>query len=333
MSVLKRRGLVLGGGVALAAALIETRHFLHPQRHVTTDGKIRHVRLAWPEAAYDPIYDLCRKDLFSRFSLDVELADTSSGNMAIDAVRSGRADAAVAPILDWIPALYTSRPDQIPAKLVSSVNGGSYRLLVRRSLHLHKVSDLAGKRVGVRDMEGADRRFISIKLRRRGMHPTDSVNWIAMPNDDMAGALRTGEIDAVAVHDPAGWQILQETKGLTWNMIDSMTGAERERVDLALGIASGRLRDDPGLTSSLILALRAAAKSFPAKRAELAKQMQEDDNAPSDPRGMLDRQIGGHVVIGHDLRVQIEQYIDELKLIGIMRDSDNTTQIAHMLSA
>ncbi|WP_025884709.1 ABC transporter substrate-binding protein [Asaia prunellae] len=196
---------------------------------------------------------------------------------------------------------------------------------------MHKVGNLAGKKIGVLSLEGADRRFISIQLRRRGLHPTDSVKWVAIPADDMADALRAGELDAVAVHDPIGWGILQETQGISWNMLDSMTGAERERIDLTLGVGTKALAQDPGLAAALTAALQDAQHEFPAHRDELARLWQKDSDAPDDVKGMLDREIASHTVTGHPFRIQVEQYVDELKLIGVMPDADKTTDIAHRI--
>lgn len=114
-------------------------------------------------------------------------------------------------------------------------------------------------------------------------------------------------------------------------MLDSMTGAERGRVDLALAVASRFLEQDPGIAGALTLALKDAARLLPSRRQSLVSKWAADDNAPDDPKGMLEREIGGHVVTGHDLRIQIEQYVDELKLIGMMPDSADPADVAHRL--
>jgi len=318
------------GGILLATAL-QTRHIFHRRKQIATDGKKRRVRLAWPEPDYDPLLWLCQQGIFGRYDLEVEIIEAGGGNSAIDAVLNGRADAALAPLLDWLPTLYQDDADELLVKLTCGIRGGSYRLLVRRDLHLHKVADLAGKKIGVVSLEGADRRFVSIQLRRRGLHPTDSVHWVAIPADDMGDALRAGELDAVAVHDPMGWRILQQTKGISWNMLDSMTGAERERIDLTLGIATKALARDPGLAAALTAALNDAQHEFPAHRDELAQLWLKDGEAPDDAKGMLDREIASHPVTNHALRVQVEQYVDELKLLGLMQDADNATDIAHRI--
>lgn len=331
MAAPSRRLVLMGAGGIILATALQSRHVFHHRARIATDGKPRRVRLAWPEPDYDPLLWLCQQGLFGRYNLQVDIVEVGGGNSAIDAVQNGRADAALSPLLDWLPALYQDDAEDLPAKLACGVRGGSYRLLVRRDLKLHKVADLAGKKIGVMSLEGADRRFVSIQLRRRGLHPTDSVHWVAIPADDMADALRAGELDAVAVHDPMGWRILQQTQGVSWNMLDSMTGAERERIDLTLGIATRTLTQDPGLAAALTAALSDAQHEFPAHRDELASLWDKDKDAPDDAKGMLDREITSHPVTGHPLRVQVEQYVDELKLIGLMQDADNASDIAHRI--
>lgn len=331
MAAPSRRLFLMGAGGILLATALQTRHVFHHRKQIATDGRKRRLRLAWPEPDYDPLLWLCQQGIFGRYDLDVEIVEVSGGNSAIDALLNGRAQAALAPLLDWLPILYQDDSDDLPAKLTCGIRGGSYRLLVRRDLHLHKVADLAGRKIGVLSLEGADRRFVSIQLRRRGLHPTDSVHWVAIPADDMADALRAGELDAVAVHDPMGWRILRQTKGISWNMLDSMTGAERERIDLTLGIATKALASDPGLAAALTAALHDAQHEFPAHRDELARLWLKDQNAPDDARGMLEREIASQPVTNHPLRVQVEQYVDELKLLGLMQDADNATEIAHRI--
>ncbi|GBR11734.1 ABC transporter substrate-binding protein [Asaia spathodeae] len=331
MAAPSRRLLLMGAGGVILATALQTHSFFHRHRPVQTDGKKRHIRLAWPEPDYDPLLWLCQQGIFGRYNLTVDLVETPGGNSAIDAVVNNRADAALSPLLDWLPALYQDEENELPARLACGVRGGSYRLLVRRALNLHKVGNLAGRKIGVVSLEGADRRFVSIQLRRRGLHPTDSVQWVAIPADDMADALRAGDLDAVAVHDPSGWRILQQTKGVSWNMLDSMTGAERERIDLTLGIATKAMAQDPGLAAALTAALQDAQNEFPAHRDELARLWKKDSDAPEEAKGMLDREIASHVVTGHPFRVQVEQYVDELKLIGLMPDADKTTDIAHRI--
>lgn len=331
MAASSRRLLLLGGGAVAFATALESRRFFTRHRPVRTDGKPRRLRLAWPEPDYDPLLFLCRRDTFARYGLDVEIVDAEEGNAAIETVLSGQSDAAVAPLLDWLPTLYRDEGGELPAHLACGLRGGSYRLLVRRALHLHRIGNLAGKKIGVVSLEGADRRFVSIQLRRRGLHPTDSVHWVAIPADDMADALRAGELDAVAVHDPVGWRILQQTRGISWNMLDSMTGAERDRIDLTLGLSSRAENADPGLAAALTAALEDAQRAFPSQRKAIAQLWRADPEAPQDPGGMLMREIPTAPVTGHALRVQVEQYTDELKLLGLMQDADDPGEIAHRL--
>ncbi|WP_025884710.1 substrate-binding domain-containing protein [Asaia prunellae] len=102
------------GGVLLATAL-QTRSFFHRHKPIRTDGKKRHIRLAWPEPDYDPLLWLCQQGIFGRYDLTVDLVETSGGNSAIDAVVTSRADAALSPLLDWLPVLYQDEEDELPA--------------------------------------------------------------------------------------------------------------------------------------------------------------------------------------------------------------------------
>ncbi|AQS88233.1 nitrate/sulfonate/bicarbonate transporter substrate-binding periplasmic protein [Neoasaia chiangmaiensis NBRC 101099] len=332
MPLTTRRKFWIGGAAIAAAAALETQHLLHrPRHHLETDGKTRSLRIAWPDSDTDPLLMLAQDGEFGQFGLDVTIINAANGDAAIDAVTQGRADAAVAPLLAWIPRLRDAPSGQLPARLLCGLRGGSYRLLVNRHLPIHRVSDLAGRNIGVYRLDGADRRFLGIRLRRRSMNPDQGVNWVQIPPNELDDAFLAGRVDALVVHDPLGWRIMRETKGQSWDMLDSMTGAERERVDQCLGIASTRLEADPGLAPALILALRAAAHNWPQQKNEIARQLAEMPDPIPDPRAMLDREIAPHIVLGHDLMVQVAEYTDELKLIGQIPNERRSMALAHEL--
>ncbi|CAI9122154.1 ABC transporter substrate-binding protein [Brytella acorum] len=333
MAILNRRNILIGSVVVLAGVAFEGRKRRHAP-NLMTDGRRRSLRLIWPDCDTDPLALLATQGSFDKYNLDVTLVNAAHGDAAIDALLGGRADAAVSPLLDWLPRFHTVAPDQpMPGQLICGIEGSSYRVIVNRNLDIHHVADLATRNIGVTRLDGADRRYLGIRLRRAALNPDQGVNWVAIPEHELDDALRTGRVDAIVAHDPLGWQILHQTKGLGVSLLDSMSGAERRRIDQVVGLPGLSMTRDPGLAPALILALRDAAQHWDALKTAVAAALEQVPDGPDDPRGMLARETPPHIVADHQLVVQVAQYADELKLIGLVPEVEMSTKLARRLCA
>ena len=325
------RRLLMGGGaaagLAVAAGLVVRNQIRHPHRDKTShpDGVFRRLTLASPHPEHDPVLMVAvHGGMFARYNIDVTVpTGFASGQEALAHLHSGGAEAALAPALSWLPLLLNG----LDARVVFGLQSGSARLLVDRKSPIKRIEDLRHKAIGVANF-GADRLFFSVMMRRKGMDPNHDVNWIELPPDQFGAALADRRIQAVVGNDPVIWQVREQLHLV--ELTSSMTGSYGNRVSRLLGVRADVLRRDPAAAVSLVLAMSDAAKLVQHHLGETASILA--DQLPDMEQPAIERMLTaeGHAIhpYGSELRDQVAQYIDELKLIGLAPDEDDSGALA-----
>ncbi|GBR11440.1 hypothetical protein AOE01nite_08950 [Acetobacter oeni] len=284
------------------------------------------MTLAWPAPETDLVLIVAReRGFFANYSLDVATKPVTTGNQAILSLGTESVVGAAAPALSWLPLLYAGRA----ARLISGLSAGTYRLLVQSHPGIPRLENLVGKTIAVVDEDGADRRFFSVLLRRKGINPKD-INWKSVPSDQVADQVTAGELDGVVAHDFLAWQLLSDSNGGLTELAGSTTGHYSERINRVLGLSDSFLMDDPKGGVALALAFRDAGRWIESHRDESATLLashlpQMDEESVT---SMLSHEPKPMHLIGHWLRDQLAQYADELKLIDLLPDSLNSAQFA-----
>lgn len=319
-------GLAVAGGMGLYEV---RRHNRHPRKQ--PDGHFRHLTLTWPNANASPVLAVAaQKDFFAKYSLEVETLPTpSSGTDAIMALANGNAAFAVAPALSWLPHLHAG----VDASLIMGIQPGAFRLLVRRGAGITRLDQLINRTVAVPEHTLADKLFLAIMMRRKGLNAMDGIHWAPLSTEDMIKGAQQGTLDAIALHDPTAWQILSASTGLYAELVSSNTGHYADRTNLVLGVANPVLTADPDAATALTLALLDAAKWTNTHRDEAATLFASSDNAgdlsPALAREMLNNEPPIRPVVGHTLREQMAQYCDELQLIGLIPNTESAAALSH----
>ncbi len=328
--VLGRRSLVAAGGavgLVAAGALVLRNQLRHPHRDKTShpDGRYRRLVLSCPHPEHDPVLMVAvHQGMFARYNLDVTIqGGFASGQEAVAQLHPGGADVSVAPALSWLPRLMGG----LDAQLICGLQSGSSRLLVDRKSPVKRIEDLHRKAIGVADF-GADRLFFSVVMRRKGMDPNHDVSWVQLPPEQFGQALADRRVQAVAGHDPVIWQLRERLH--LHELASSMTGSYGTRVSRVLGMRGDLLRADPAGAVSLVLAVQEAAEAVQHHLGETASILA--DQLPDMDQPELERMLAaeGHAVhpIGRELRDQVAQYLDELKLIGLAPDDTDSSTLA-----
>ncbi|MDG6095290.1 ABC transporter substrate-binding protein [Acetobacter sp. AN02] len=329
----RRRILIAGAaGAAVSAAggLLYLRSGHHHHTGREPDGRFRRITLAWPDPASDPVALVARaKGFYARYSLEVTLLPgTGNGAAAISAMNAS-ADClgAVAPVLTWLPSLYGGPVD---ARLTGGLSSGTYRLLARNSAHITRIEDIPGRKIAVISEESADRRFLSVLLRRKGINPDGGVQWVYLPPDQAPDALLAGQADALVAHDPFAWTVLAAHRSEMTELTGSDTGNYSSRINHALGLKAGFLRNDPDGALALVLALRDSCvwieKNTDQIPALLSQSLPDTDDQILEE--MIRHQALPHHSFGNSFRDQVAQYADELKLIGVLPEEMHSGEIA-----
>ena len=332
---LSRRMLLTAGGagIAVGAGLVVRNQIRHPHKNkkVTPDGRPRHLTLAAANPGRDPVLLAARdQGLFDRYKLEIAYAGpVRSGRDALNQIQSGEADAAVAAALSWLPRLQGG----LPARLVCGLQAGSSRLLVARHSPFHRIEDLHRHVIGITNLDSPDRLFFSIMMRRKGMDPNRDVEWRQLPADGLGLALAEGHVQAVVGHDPAIWMLRD---GLHLDeLASSMSGSYSVRVSRVLGLRSAVLQADPVAAVALTMAMQDAARWVGAHPQQTAALLAAE--SPSITEEQFDRMLRseGRAVhpVGNDLRDQVAEYMDELKLIGLTPESLDSTAFARDVTA
>ncbi|WP_428375431.1 ABC transporter substrate-binding protein [Lichenicoccus sp.] len=333
---LERRRLMLaagGAGLAVGAALVVRNQIRHPykNKHVTPDGRPRRLTLAATGPRHDPVLLAARdQGLFARYRLDIAYPEpVLSGRDALDQVQSGQADAAVASALSWLPRLQAG----LAARLVCGLQAGSSRLLVARRSPFRRIEDLHRHVIGIGNLDSPDRLFFSIMMRRKGMDPNHDVEWRQLPPEGLGLALSEGQVQAVAGHDPAIW-LLRD--GLHFDeLASSMSGSYSVRVSRVLGLRNTLLHDDPVAAVALTLAMQDAARWVAMHPQETATLLAAESRSLTVEQCARMLKSEGRSVhpVGKDLRDQVAQYMDELKLIGLTPETLDSAAFAKSVTA
>lgn len=340
MALMPRRQVVAGLGGVAALAGVGLWGWQGQRRragalHVgdVLDGQPHRIDLSWPSAPISILFNVAqRQGFFERYLLDVQLTGGGvTGRDAIGDLQAGRSSVAVAPVLSWLDKLHEG---EVQARLVMGLQAGTFRLLVRRRLKLTRVEDMVGRRIAITNPDMADRLFFSVVLRRKGMNPDTGPIWRVVSPQDMEGAIRSGDVDALAVHDPLAWRLLNDPSLGLVELVNSVNGLYAQRTNLALGVGQAMLRDTPAAAAALVLALQDAARWLKTHISETATLLEGRINgmAQADLMAMMRHEVLGICPTGSDLRVQLAQYIDEMKLLGRFPDTLGSAAYARAIS-
>lgn len=140
------------------------------------------------------------------------------------------------------------RPD---IRIIMTLVEGLYRIVARRSSNIASLSDLKGKRIATLRVTSADF-FLAKMLEKAGLTEADVTVINMMPLEDIAPAIKKGDIDAVAIWEPFSENAL---RALGEDAIEfSGEGVYRELFNLN---ATAAALADPEKRSEIVAFMRA----------------------------------------------------------------------------
>ena len=176
----------------------------------------------------------------------VELISAPNGRFAMTQLLSGAADAATG---SETQALLNSVADP-RLRIVLTLSECRYRIIVRKSAGIRRVSDLRGKAVAV-TANTSSQYYLSQMMRKAGLKESD-VRLVVLEGQEMPTALEKRTVDAVSIWEPHAQHSLK-----------------------ILGADAGVLEDPSAYTERFNLNTRTDVLSDPAKRRALMALMQE----------------------------------------------------------
>jgi len=142
-----------------------------------------------------PVF-LAAESLLAAGDQSVQLVMAPNGRAAMSDLISGSVDAATG---SETQALLNSVADP-RIRIVLTLSECRYRIVARRSAGIRRVSDLRGKRVAV-TMNTSSQLYLASMLRTANLRESD-VQLVPQEGQEMAAALKSGSVDAVAIWEP-----------------------------------------------------------------------------------------------------------------------------------
>jgi NitT/TauT family transport system substrate-binding protein len=326
-----RRGLLKAlGAAALAAPFITLGGNVWAQA-----GKAKSLKplnFAWNQNAFcfTPVAVAQETGIFTRNGLDVSFVNyAGSTDQLLEALATGKADAAVGMIHRWLKPLESG----FTVKIVAGLHGGCERLIAYKPSGVTKLSDLRGKSIGVPSLSDPGKHFFSSYLKHNGIDPEHDVEWRAYQADLLGVAAEKGEIQAIATSDPLLYRIEKESKGGYVELATNTSPPYHDKTCCVLGVGAGFLRQDRPTVAALARSL-VEAYEWTATHTEDAARIFHKYTAKISLDELLQfyRQLTLHNhPTGTSLREQLTFYAQDFKDLGVLKTSTDPQRfIAHI---
>ena len=191
----------------------------------------------------------------------VEIVPVPNGRVAMERLLHGDVDAATG---SETQALLNSVAEP-GIRIILTLAEARYRIIARRSSGVRKVEDLRGKKVAA-TVNTSSLYFLREMLRKAGMQLDTDVRFVNMEGPDMPGALKRGDVDAIAMWEPHAQNSL-EPLGSDAVVLQNPS-VYRERFNL--NTTTKALRD-PEKRRGLVQVVRAALRASDRIRSQPAQ--------------------------------------------------------------
>ena len=322
-SVSRRKTLRAAGAVAAAASVGLAA------RHAFAQSKTK-VILAWSQASYchSPIPVAFEQGFFEKNGLDVETLNwAGAADQLLEALATNKADVGVGLIHRWLKPLESG----FDVRIIGSVHGGCLRLVGVKEAGITKDADLAGKTIGVSDLNSPAKNFFDIHLSKKGVR---NVDFRVYPADLLDLAAKKGEIHAIADGDPNLYLLEKRNPGVFAEIGNNGVGEYAEKICCVVG-ASGRLvRNDRPTATALVRALAQASDFVVENPAETARVYAKytPKVSESELRELIHTTNYRHHPAGRALRDEVEYFARDFHSAGILRKTTDPVRFANQVA-
>ncbi len=289
------------------------------------------LKLAWNAGAacLTPIAVADKQGFFTKHGLQVELVNYSgSTDSLLESIATGKVDAGVGMALRWLKPLENG----FDVKLTAGIHGGCLRMLAPKGSGLTSLTSLKGKQIGVTDQASPAKNFFSVLLGKNGIDPARDVEWRQYPGNLLELALQKGEIQAIADSDPLAFKFLKSAD--LHEIATNLTGEYATRTCCLIGVRGSLLRENRPAAAALTRAL-VDAQQFVYGSPDLAAEAFVNfapGSSKDDIAAMLRSHAHGHQVLGQDLRAQMIEYADELKVVSVLKPNTDSKRFADRIT-
>ncbi|MDY0747737.1 ABC transporter substrate-binding protein [Paucibacter sp. R3-3] len=304
---------------------------------IATTGALaqpRKLTFAWNANAFclSPVVVAQELGYFERNGLQVDLINyTGSTDQLLEALATGKADAAVGMIHRWLKPLESG----FDVKLISSSHGGCVRLVGVKKAGVTDLQSLKGKTIGVADLGGPGKNFFAILLTKAGVDADKDVQWRQYPADLLGIAAEKGEIQAIADGDPTLYLIEKRTPGFYSEIATNLSGEYKDKVCCIIGARGELVRNERPVAAGIARAIVQASDYVADHPNESAKIFSKySPKVPAeDLRALLGTLTHHHHPTGNDLLAEIEFYARDFRAAGVLKRSTDPAKLAQHVYA
>lgn len=188
--------VMLGSAIGYAIKYgLELTRVVDTARANVHEGPVRIGVFSWP--GYYPLVVAKRLGLYEKYGVQVELVKGRSIGELNDWIRTGRTQASVGVLADFI----VLRSLGAPVQMLTATDYSLADVILGNGL-LKGPRDLNGKRIGLSELNSFAEYFVIRSLELSGVN-TRSVKLYTVPFERVPDAILAGEIDAGHTWDPA----------------------------------------------------------------------------------------------------------------------------------
>jgi len=323
-NVLKAAGAV---GIAVSGGVLGAKVFSPAIAAPATK-----IRLGWGDiaACHSPLGFGVAKGIYAKHNLDIELYPfMSNGQTVIQAIATGKADAAAGLIGDWLKPLEQG----FDVKLFVGSHGGCGRLFASENSGIKELKDLKGKTIATFVMGASPQTALQVSIAKAGLDPNTDVNWKTAPFDLVGEVIARGEADAGIHIDPWAWSI--EKKHNLVHIADTQTGYYEGKTCCVLGANGNFLKANKDALRRLAEGNIEVHEYTAAHPDEVAKWYAENLKpaglTEADLTEILGKLVYHNHPVGQPLVDQIRWAAEDLKLVKVLdAETDPKTLAEHV---
>jgi NitT/TauT family transport system substrate-binding protein len=164
-----------------------------------------------------------------------------------------------------------------PITALAGVHGGCYELFAHDPIRT--ISDLKGKKVGIRDLRTTGHLLVAIMAAHVGLNPQNDLEWVTSPAGDAMELFVQGKVDAFIGFPPEPQELRSRKIGRV--IVDTTTDLPWSQYFCCMLTGSRRfVRDYPVATKRAVRAILKATDLCAAQPGRVAKQLVAGGWAP-----------------------------------------------------
>lgn len=250
-----------------------------------TQQKVENVKVKVgypPSLCQAPLIMAYEKGFYKEAGLDAEMVKID-GAHANESIGSGQIDTMQTLITKTIHPWQNG----LPVKATTGTHFGCVRTVVRPDSGINEVKDLKGKKIGVAGLAdtGAVVLQRALKLAGVGVTPDNmEVEFVVVERNSLPEALKSGQVDAIAMTDPVGY-IAQKEYGFKAVLDTATTKGWDTEYCCALVISDKFINENKAAARALTEAVQKGCvyvKEHPEETAKLLVEKKYFNGKPED---------------------------------------------------